>query len=284
MNLLYELYNEIKDCIFGNFDKIDQNIESSLRYIVSSNWIISFQKFVEVLLDKNTTKAFERKFVLKQFFYNCMNPEYDDSHIFSYPGPINNYCLIDFNLNFPGHNCLDKRLTSDIERTNFIDELFFLKNLKKSDFYLIEEKLYNKLKMMFSSLWDIPIYLDESYNLKLQVSVLFSENQRKLYSEISFPKYILLNSKRKIKTVNCKISHLISNEILQMKSFDSVKDETKENLEDMEFYLIDKTNEELIKNIIFCYKTGIDHYYLNESNCKKVEFDTTSETLVEVNF
>lgn len=181
--LAFKIENYIK---FNKFDEEGtQNNQKKLNliyYIVSAYWLSSFLSFTKVFsqIEDNDKKEqiFDRKFVLKQYFHSCFNNQ-DEDNFGCYPGPINNFLLIDFKKTFLNDNPINLETTNNniLFQTN-ADEFVFVKDglQERIDFFLLPDSLYTELKAFFSSIYDIPRF-ERNISSVSQINLLNPEGE-----------------------------------------------------------------------------------------------------------
>lgn len=277
-------------------DNMDSNNNSDY-YLVSLLWLDNFLNFSKKFSqDSNNEALFDRRKVLKLFFGNCIN-QYSDDCVGSYPGPINNYSLISFNKVFKSDNESGSINVSINEDKEFNEESIFIKNslIEKRDFQILPSNIYQKLKLLFSSIYDIPRKERNMFNeknesnnennnnkndriielsLKHSKVLIFSNSKEKdLIQELSYPRNIQFSKSRLFKDFKSKI---IGKTLLQIKSNLINNNNIPENVEKlllennlnkesllrrMKIYKLEAmTREERKKEIfkiLFAYKSGV---------------------------
>jgi hypothetical protein len=300
----YINYGELDDEIQEN---VDQQIEDTKTFfVVSSKWLSDFLAFSEKFCSNPENNIlFDRRFVLKQFFANCLDQNSDDC-LGSYPGPINNYHLIHFLKTFSNNNLLTlpcelicKKGREDKVIMQNYDEIIFTKESirEKVDFNFIPKSLYLELKSIFSSIFDIPRFESEDKLIELRlyrfkIFVFSNNNERDIISELSVPRYAQFSKSRTFKDLKAIFSNKIFQEIKHILKENSDKEllsniESKLNLseeiifEKMKIYALDAKKKEERKKEIFslllAYKTGIQSYKFEG---RKIEL--SNDELIEV--
>jgi hypothetical protein len=180
-------------------------------YVISTVWVENLLNFIE-----NNTKKIEKKFDKSQVCL-CYFSERVNDYTGAYPGPINNFFLINFNEIWydPHPNFL---------HTNII----LKKNMKeKTDYFLLERKDFEDLKIYFDSYYDIERTSIE-FNDELIVEVnlfkikvlIFSEILNKdIYLPLICPRYLQLSRKDTIKDFKEKIIRCLNNVLKEEHQF-----------------------------------------------------------------
>lgn len=307
----YINYGEISENETNNNKDSRNSQELKTFFVVSSKWLTDFLVFTEKFCSNPDNNAlFDRRFVLKQFFGNCLDQLSDDC-LGSYPGPINNYNLIHFVRTFSDNNLLtlacDKvGIQENNQNSNSqqsYDEIIFTKESirEKVDFNFIPKSIYLELKSAFSSIFDIPRFEREDKLIELRLSrfrvLVFSNsnsNERDAISELSVPRYIQFSKCRTFKEFKSILSTKILQEVKKVLKENGETEltnndnlESKLNLSEkliadkMKIYALDVMKRDDRKKEIFslllAYKTGIQSYKFDG---RKIEL--LDEQLIEV--
>lgn len=227
-------YSNLKELVKSP-DNYYKEIKSDKINLVSSYWIRSFIHFYEEYVkNENNPIFFERKYVLIKYYSGSqLTTTYPEENC-SYPGPVNNYILVD--------------QRSSLNRNKSLNNFKCMHNTKMNinkDYYVVDNELYNKLKMIFKSTFDIEYLLPDNIpriSKEIQNYLKFPSVLCSIYhsSLLSFPKIIqITDSKENIVLENIlneiNSANLESNEI-QLDLIDKNIKIYQYNGEELDFY------------------------------------------------
>ena len=275
------IQNDINNII--NNDEIEEN--DSYLYIISKNWVFKAKIFItnlnvslknEEKEDSFLENSFNEDYVLYSYFEDLNESKNSDNSI--YPGPINNYNLLEY-----------KDFWED--PINEEENIFIKKNYKlNKDYFLINENEWKMLNDIFDSSNELKIKRN-----KIKENVEFIK-LKALILDKRLGKNILLNSLKRriiqiknnydIKQLKEKIIRCISYELKKVKKdklgfFD--KDDEEEMNEhtkrlyqtsNIYFYIIDKKNKNILVEICTAFTNKINFYnstLLKEVSLKEEE-------------
>ena len=135
---------------FRQFHKSIEEIKESqfeigeTQYVVSALWINNLREFL-----KNDNKMIDKNFdkIPVTTLYSCNdNDEEYQNYLGNYPGPINNFFIINF-----------KECWVDPSPNFSYTNIYMRNDIKeKSDFFFISESLWNSLQGVFNCYYEIP--------------------------------------------------------------------------------------------------------------------------------
>ena len=190
-----------------------------MYYIISSIWIENLFNFIE-----NNVKKLEKKFDKNQVCL-CYFSERISDCTGAYPGPINNFFLIDFN-----------EIWYDPDPNFHHTNLIIKKNLKeKTDYFILEKKDFDDLKSLFECYYVIErnsvIFNNEimvEVNLfKFKVLILSDLLKCDLNQHLITPKNIQLSKTYNIKSLKEKLNRCINYVLREENQSNEIKNEIK---------------------------------------------------------
>lgn len=219
----------------------------TIYYIISAVWIDNLFSFID-----DRSKKIEKKFDKSQVCLNYFSERTND-YSGAYPGPINNYYLINF-----------KDVWIDSHPNFFHTNLIMKNNLKeKTDYFLVEKKDFEDLNTYFDCYFTIQRKSIEINNeilvevnlFKIKVLILNDILKKNCYKYLISPKYLQLSRIETLSELKMKIFRCINT---------LLNDEHKlnENTFQVKIYNPEKPKEKnLIFEIIYSYVNGQSKFF-----------------------
>ena len=239
---------ELINLIITNKNNIDLNGgDSNYIYAIDKNWISKVKIFIEPFImnfennDKYMKDIFNPNYVYKSYFDEKI--EKNIKYKYPYPGPINNFSLISF-----------KDFWEDKE--NLDENIFLKKNIElNKDYYLANYKDWELLKSVFDCTNEIKRKKGNLDLIELKFIVfdkrISSSNQNLNLLKL---KYIQINKNSTVGQLKNKIFNCVNDEL---KVFNSSK---KEESISISFFILKKDKKDIIIEMIFAFKYGIQIY------------------------
>ena len=190
--------NKIRDILYNIKDNNNSYDINEILYVISMQWVNKAIGFIDEVLNLNDiykknelNKFFELYQVYSSFFHK-------KKKLICYPGPINNYNIIDH-----------KDIWRDLENE---DENYIIRKelLLGKDYCLVKEQDWNQLKELFGATNEIKKKIDnlECFNLKM---IILDQRVIK-YNKLNLlrPRYIIIGKKLNIIDLKEKIIRIIN--------------------------------------------------------------------------
>ena len=251
---------ELINLIITNKNNIDLNDgDNNYIYAINKNWITKVKIFIEPYIinfednDKYIKDVFDPIYVYKSYFDEKI--EKNIKYTFPYPGPINNFPLISF-----------KDFWEDKEN---LDENVFLKNNIElnNDYCLVNHKDWELLKSVFDCTNEIKRKKDNLDLIKIKF-IVFDKRISNSNHNINLLKlkYIQINKNSTVGQLKNKIINCVNDEL---KFFNSSKKKKNKSIS-ISFFTLKKDKKDIIIEMIFAFKYGIQMY--ESLYIEKIEF------------
>ena len=241
----------------------DNSDYGSYMFLINKEWIMKAKVFIDYYIiasqeQISETNSLKKVFDLNNILNSFFKLEASTSQI--YPGPINNFNLINYK------DCW--------EDPNNEDENYYI-DKNSNDFIKISEKNYKILKEMFESTNDIKILEKDFEYFEIKTLIL-----DKRFREIVNQKLLRLRNikaRKSMKVINfeIKLSRCIYHEIKKLHIIDDknyyIYDKKEDDDEinrlikssNFAFYLINKQNKNVLLEISLAYMNKISSYSSN---------------------
>ena len=257
---ILEQKKEEKEEEENNIDNnLDKN-EDEYLFIINKIWLKNANKFIKNYffaqqIDQSKLfleEAFAIDNILSRFLSSKgINKLLKGKNFYPYPGPINNFPLIDF-----------KDVL--IDPVNKEENIIVKKNVKEEqDFYLIEKKEWHLLKTAFLFTNEIKRKKNEMEMIQIKV-IIFDYRIRQFKDEsINFmkKKMVQISANKNINDLEQKIIRCMNNEINKIKQkYNKNNDDI--NLEDINLSLfkVNKNNKDILIEMFLSFINDITPY------------------------
>ena len=267
----------IIDTILKGKNNLDIKLNDEHIFVINKKWLIKAKNFIEDYLSsieiKNNYEFLDNAFDTKYFLNSYLNLNQnkkkeikEDYGLSAFPGPINNYEILDFKDYW-------------IDNINLDENYFLKKDLKlNEDYCLINLNDWILLKSSFESTNEI---LRKKNNLDLirLKFILFDKRINEKNNNIDLLKlrYIQINKNSTLKQLKEKIikitnSNLPNNQRQEKKedsilNINSIDDPHQNSNKEIVFYVINKERKESLIEMCFAFIINIKVYdsaYLNK--------------------
>ena len=263
--ILQEIILSKKINVINENDDNNNEEYGSYLFMISRKWVIRAKIFIDYY-NISCKEMAEEEFLQKAFnTYNLLNfyfKEENEKNNFSsdtfYPGPINNYNLINY-----------KDYWEDYIND---DENYYIKDnlVLNKDYYLITQRNWNLLNEIFDSTNEVKKCENNFNYIILKALILDKRFKEKKNFNLLRRRYIKIKEKIKINKLKEKIIRCINHELKQIKEKKSTfliddiddSDELEElnnkskNL-NINFYIIEKKNRNILIEICLTYANNI---------------------------
>ena len=246
-----------------NENEDDNSDYGSYMFLINKEWVMKAKVFIdyyiissqEQISEANSLKSvFDLNNILNSYF----NLETSTSQL--YPGPINNFNLINYKDCWEDPNNEDENYYIDKNSTNFIK---------------ISEKNYRIVKEVFDSTNDIKILEKDFEYFEIKTLILDQRFREIVNQKLLRLRIIKARKSMKVKNFEMKLSRCIYHEIKKLYKIDDKHYYLNNNNDDNDeidtlikssnfsFYLINKENKNVLLEISLAYMNKISSYSSN---------------------
>ena len=261
--------NYLKNVIEGLAAEKYEITENTPLYLINKDWVFKTKLFIlpyiEARKENIENLLLEDSFDIDKVYYYFMDKQENGTlkNYFGivFPGPINNYGMLDFK-----DHWVDP---INLEENNIIKDDLVL----NKDFLYISQKDWNFLKEIFDFTNEITRKKKNQFLYKIKVIIFEPRLGKKMNKHLLRKRIIQIDSDSNIKDFKNKIIRCLNYEICKDVKFDEQIYEENEVL----FYLVNKQNKDILIEIVCSFVNNNKIY--EKLYIKQIKFNSNEETI-----